>query len=175
MCTYCWATERFLGLEMWKPLFITTWFFSTKPPFSYLRNMNGIICISEDQLLVGDNYSNVSAKYLEQDPYFNSRETFLAFAEVTPQSNVRSDPLIGCWCSEVTPEEFSVRHRWPLIGPLRISGHPPGGRRKGLRAVRRKFGSHHTGFRDTGHMGTILSWGIWLQLKLYEAEYHHSF
>ena len=63
-----------------------------------------------------DNHSSVSEKYLEQDPYFNSRETFLAFAEVTPQSNVRSDPIIGCWCSEVTPEEFSVRHRWPLIG-----------------------------------------------------------
>ena len=95
----------------------------------------------------------------------------------------RSDPTVKCqkwpdnWLLVFLSDPRRVFGETPLT-PYRAIAHlgsPAGGGRKGLRAVRRKFGSHHTGFRDTGHMGTILSWGIWLQLKLYEAEYHHSF
>ena len=161
MCTYCWATERF----------------STKPPFSYLRNMNGIICISEEQLLwviitaLGLCFSKESwARSIFQQP-----RNFSSFC--------RSDPTVKCqkwpvnWLLVLRSDPRRVFGETPLT-PYRAIAHlgsPAVGRRKGLRAVRRKFGSHHTGFRDTGHMGTILSWGIWLQLKLYEAEYHHSF
>ena len=158
---YCWATERF----------------STKPPFSYLRNMNGMICISEEQLLwviitaLGLCFSKESwARSIFQQP-----RNFSSFC--------RSDPTVKCqkwpvnWLLVLRSDPRRVFGETPLT-PYRAIAHlgsPAGGGRKGLRAVRRKFGSHHTGFRDTGHMGTILSWGIWLQLKLYEAEYHHSF
>ena len=131
---YCWATEKFLGLEMWKPLFITTWFFSTKPPFSYLRNMNGIICISEEQLLwviitaLGLCFSKESwARSIFQQP-----RNFSIFC--------RSDPTVKCqkwpvnWLLRSDPRR--VFGETPLT-PYRAIAHlgsPAGGEEEGIKS-----------------------------------------